>query len=73
VLFYRGFGAFGLKETALPVDPGKWHTEPRPQHGLWDKPGGGTDFITQLLCVDDGKVLFEWSWSAPNPEKGKRR
>ena len=46
-----------------PVDPDKWATEPRPQESIWDNPGGGGPFIAQLLCVDDGSVLFEWEYS----------
>lgn len=60
-----------------PVDPDTWRRQPRPQDSIWDRPEGGGPYIAQLLCVDDGSVLFEWQYSPGktgsrrNPPKGK--
>ncbi len=36
--------------------------KPEPQTTIQDRPGGPSGFITQLVCVESGKVAFQYRW-----------
>jgi hypothetical protein len=60
-----------------PTDPDEdketFARNPTPQTKIGDKPDKrGDEFRTQLVCVETGEVLTTRSWTAAEPEKGKK-
>ncbi|HUQ06571.1 MAG TPA: hypothetical protein VM261_28905 [Kofleriaceae bacterium] len=46
-------------------NPNPWYGDdanPRPQTTITDHPGGDDAFITQLVCVESGSVVFQYRW-----------
>ena len=48
-----------------------WVRNPSPQEAISDKPGGGNEYVAQLVCEKGGKVFFQWQYSRTAP--GHRR
>lgn len=40
---------------------------PSPSTDISDVPGGNENFRTQVVCVEGGKVLWDYSWNGPKP------
>lgn len=59
-------------ENALDAQFQKWERDPRPQTSIRDLPGGVDGFITQLVCVESGKVLFQYRW-VQNRRRGETK
>jgi hypothetical protein len=48
--------------------PSDFDRNPQPQARIGDKPDDpNTTYVSQLVCVDDGEVLFSWFWG-PVPD-----
>lgn len=51
------------KEDARDRFAQRWPKKPKPQTTIRDRPGGQVlGFVTQLVCVESGKVLFSYTW-----------
>src|SRR5438034_7615268 len=52
----------GTTDKSKPKDFGE---HPTPQTHISDKPDApNVKFITQLVCVETGEVLFSWEWGS---------
>ena len=49
-------------EDALDAFNQEWERNPQPQTTIRDHPGGMAGFIDQLVCVESGRVMFEYRW-----------
>lgn len=49
--------------SGAPPDPPGFDQDPKPQPRIGDKPKDvGTSYVTQLVCIPTGDVLFAWYW-----------
>lgn len=58
--WYGGPG--NLTEPMTTPTPPDWDLNPRPQTTITDHPGGDDAFITELVCVESGRVVFQYRW-----------
>jgi hypothetical protein len=42
--------------------PDDWDEHPQPQTTIRDTPEGNDGFITQLVCVETGAIVFQYRW-----------
>lgn len=58
------YGGPGNVTDAMNSVPDDWDESPRPQSTIRDTPGCNEShaYITELVCVDTGSVLFEYRW-----------
>lgn len=46
---------------------------PEPQTTIRDTPGGNVGFVTQLICVESGDVVFQYRWVIHRPRGERQR
>jgi hypothetical protein len=47
--------------------PDDWDEHPQPQTTIRDTPEGNDGFITQLVCVETGAIVFQYRWRQQKP------